>query len=230
MYKILIIEDDKDIADIEKDYLSFSGYDVLIENDGKQGLETALNFPFDCIILDIMLPHIDGLEICKILREKIETPIIMVTAKVTDLDKIRGLDIGADDYITKPFSPIVLVAKVKSAINRFCRLTQSNNLKTENHLLQANEISLNLLSRKAFKNDEEINLKTKEFDLLAYLMKNKDIVFDKDTLYEKIWGMDSLGDSSTVVVHINRLREKIEDNPSSPKHILTIRNAGYKFV
>lgn len=231
MEKVLIIEDDKDIAEIEKDYLSFEGFSVTICGDGKEGLDTALSEPFDCIILDIMLPHIDGLEICKILREKIETPIIMVTAKVTDIDKIRGLYIGADDYITKPFSPMVLVAKVKTSISRFNRLTQKSKERLDqNSVFVANDITLNCLTRKVFKNETEIILKTKEFDLLAFLMRNKEIVFDRDTLYEKIWGMDSLGDSSTVVVHINRLREKIEDAPSSPTHILTIRNAGYKFV
>jgi len=176
---ILIIEDDLDIANIERDYLMVAGYDVTIMTNGTDGIEAALNTPVDLIILDVMLPEMDGFEVCRQIRDKVRVPIVMVTARLDDIDKIRGLGVGADDYIEKPFSPSVLIAKIQ---------------------------------------------------LLEFLMRNRDIVFSKEELYSRVWGLDSYGDYATVAVHINRLREEIEDNPSDSKHIITVWGVGYKFV
>ena len=229
MEKILIIEDDADIAEIEKDYLALSGYSVDIESDGNGGLYAALNGKYDLILLDLMLPGMDGLEICRRIRDKTKVPILMVTAKVTDLDKIRGLGLGADDYIEKPFSPSVLVARVRAHIAQFRRL--SENGKGENAgILTVGDITVNTATHRVYKRDREIELKNKEYELLVFFMTNKGLLFSREDLYVKIWGMEALGDNSTVAVHINRLREKLEDDPSAPKHITTVRGAGYRFL
>lgn len=228
MERILIIEDDNDIAEIEKDYLSLGGYSVDIENDGKKGLAAALDGKYGLIILDLMLPSLNGWEICRAIRDKTDVPILMVTACVSDIDKIRGLGMGADDYIEKPFSPSVLVAKVKAHFARYKRLKQSP--ASESDILTVGNIAINTLTRQVFKDGNEIEMKNKEYELLAFFMMNKGIVFGRENLYEKIWGMDAFGDSATVTVHINRLREKLEDEPSKPKHILTVHGAGYRFV
>lgn len=228
MERILIIEDDADIAGIEKDYLALSGYSVDIESDGNGGLYAALNGKYDLILLDIMLPGMDGLEICRRIRDKIKVPILMVTAKIADPDKIRGLGLGADDYIEKPFSPSVLVARVKAHIAQFRRLMEDGAERSA--VITVGDISVNTASHRVYKREREIELKNKEYELLVFFMTNKGILFSREDLYVKIWGMEALGDNSTVAVHINRLREKLEDDPSSPKHITTVRGAGYRFV
>ena len=229
MERILIIEDDADIAEIEKDYLSLSGYSVDIANDGNGGLYAALHGKYDLILLDLMLPGLDGLEICRRIRDKTKIPILMVTAKITDLDKIRGLGLGADDYIEKPFSPSVLVARVKAHIAQFRRLSESA-ARPVSAVLKVGDVTVNTAEHRVYKNGAEVELKNKEYELLVFFMTNKGLLFSRDDLYVKIWGMEALGDSSTVSVHINRLREKLEDDPSSPTHITTVRGAGYRFV
>ncbi len=227
MEKILIIEDDKDIAEIEKDFLLVSGYDVDISLDGVEGIKMGLCENYDLILLDIMLPGISGFEICKRLREKIDIPILLVTAKTDDIDKIRGLGLGADDYIEKPFSPSVLVARVKSNISQYKRIKQSGEKKER--LVEYGDISINPLTHRVFVRGKEVDLKNKEYELLLFLMNNIDIVFTKEQLYENVWGYDAIGDNSTVAVHINRIREKIEEDPSNPQYIRTVWGSGYRF-
>lgn len=228
MKKILIIEDDLSIAEIEKDYLSMAGIVSDIETDGSAGLERALSGGYDLILLDLMLPGADGFTICKTLRETLDVPILMVTAKKDDIDKIRGLGIGADDYVVKPFSPSELVARVKAHLSRYDRLTGQGDASSAREIIIGN---LRILpeARRVYVGGDEVEFKNKEYELLHFLVTNADIVFNKETLYERIWGMDSLGDSATVTVHINRLREKIEDNPGNPRYIQTIWGAGYRF-
>lgn len=213
MTRILIIEDDEDIAFIEKDYLEVSGYQVTVEMNGIKGLTEALTGEYDLILLDIMLPGMDGFQICRKLRNKLDIPIMMVTAKRTEIDQIRGLGFGADDYIEKPFSPGVLVAKVKSQLSQYERL--KGKMKA---------------GQRVFVRGEEKMLPNKEFKLLEYLMLHSDVVYSRETLYTRIWGMDSLGNTATVPVHINRIREAVEEDSAHPKHILTIWGVGYKFV
>lgn len=226
MKKILIIEDDLDIAEIERDYLAISGCEATIETDGVSGLNTALGGGFDLILLDIMLPKLDGFSVCRKLREKLDIPILIVTAKKEDIDKIRGLGLGADDYIVKPFSPSELAARVQANLAAYDRLKNPQ----ENHSeITVGAIRINTGSHRVFVKDNEISLKNKEYELLLFLVTNADMVFDKETLYEKIWGMDAVGDNATVAVHINRLREKIEEDPSDPHYIETVWGAGYRF-
>ena len=200
-----------------------------IANDGNGGLYAALHGKYDLILLDLMLPGPDGLEICRRIRDKTKIPILMVTAKITDLDKIRGLGLGADDYIEKPFSPSVLVARVKAHIAQFRRLSESA-ARPASAVLTVGDVTVNTAEHRVYKNGAEVELKNKEYELLVFFMTNKGLLFNRDDLYVKIWGMEALGDSSTVSVHINRLREKLEDDPSSPTHITTVRGAGYRFV
>ncbi|MBS5191519.1 MAG: response regulator transcription factor [Lachnospiraceae bacterium] len=227
MSKILIVEDEEAIADLEKDYLELSGFDVEIENDGTSGLERALSEEFDMYILDLMLPGTDGFEICKKIREKKNTPILMVSAKKDDIDKIRGLGLGADDYITKPFSPSELVARVKAHLARYERLIGSNVQK--NDIIEIRGIRIDKTARRVWVNDEEKQFTTKEFDLLTFLAENPNHVFTKDELFSKIWDMESIGDIATVTVHIKKIREKIEFNTAKPQYIETIWGVGYRF-
>ena len=227
MSKILIVEDEEAIADLEKDYLELSGFDVEIENDGTSGLERALSEEFDMYILDLMLPGTDGFEICKKIREKKNTPILMVSAKKDDIDKIRGLGLGADDYITKPFSPSELVARVKAHLARYERLIGSNVQK--NDIIEIRGIRIDKTARRVWVNDEEKQFTTKEFDLLTFLADNPHHVFTKDELFSKIWDMESIGDIATVTVHIKKIREKIEFNTAKPQYIETIWGVGYRF-
>jgi len=224
--KILIIEDDSAIAAIERDYLEIEHFQVEIAADGTKGLEKALNGGFDLILLDLMLPGIDGFTVCRRLREELDIPILMITARREDIDKIRGLGLGADDYIEKPFSPSVLVARVKAHLAQYDRLKQSDKTKSE---IQIGAIRVNTDTHRVYVNDEEKELKNKEYELLLFLMINIDIVFSREALYEKIWGMDAMGDNATVAVHINRLREKIEVDPANPRYIQTVWGAGYRF-
>ena len=227
MSKILIVEDEVAIADLEKDYLELSGFEVEIENDGKSGLERALNEDFDLFILDLMLPEVDGFEICKQIREKKNTPILMVSAKKDDIDKIRGLGLGADDYVTKPFSPSELVARVKAHLARYERLIGSNTV--ENDIVEIRGIKIDKTARRVWVNGEERQFTTKEFDLLTFLAENPNHVFTKEELFRKIWDMESIGDIATVTVHIKKIREKIEMNTNKPQYIETIWGVGYRF-
>ena len=227
MSRILIVEDEVAIADLEKDYLELSGFEVEIENDGKSGLERALNEDFDLFILDLMLPEVDGFEICKQIREKKNTPILMVSAKKDDIDKIRGLGLGADDYVTKPFSPSELVARVKGHLARYERLIGSNTV--ENDIVEIRGIKIDKTARRVWVNGEERQFTTKEFDLLTFLAENPNHVFTKEELFRKIWDMESIGDIATVTVHIKKIREKIEMNTNKPQYIETIWGVGYRF-
>lgn len=224
--RILIIEDDQDIAFIERDYLEMNGYHVTIASDGIQGCKEALSQTYNLILLDIMLPGMDGFEVCRQLRDKLDIPIVMVTAKREDIDKIRGLGFGADDYVEKPFSPSVLVARVKSRISQYNRLKGTGSRKG---LITFGDITLNPDTHTVIVRGKEVALPNKEFQLLEFLMINADMVFSKETLYDKIWGMNSLGNTATVPVHINRLREAIEEDPNTPRHLMTIWGVGYKF-
>ncbi len=227
MSRILIVEDEVAIADLEKDYLELSGFEVEIENGGKRGLERALNEEFDLFILDLMLPEVDGFEICHQIREKKNTPILMVSAKKDDIDKIRGLGLGADDYVTKPFSPSELVARVKAHLARYERLIGSNSL--ENDIIEIRGIRIDKTARRVWINGEEKQFTTKEFDLLTFLAENPNHVFTKDELFREIWDMESIGDIATVTVHIKKIREKIEMNTNKPQYIETIWGVGYRF-
>lgn len=224
--RILIVEDDDDIASIERDYLEVGGYEVKVEENGTAGLTEALTGEYDLILLDIMLPGMDGFQIVRKLRDKIDIPIMMVTTRRSDIDKIRGLGFGADDYIEKPFSPGVLVARVKSQLARYERLKGTGERRKK---ISIGGITLEPDTHRIFVRGEEKVLPNKEFQLLEFLMVHVDVVFSRESLYTRIWGMDSLGNTSTVPVHINRLREAVEEDPSNPKHILTIWGVGYKF-
>ena len=197
-----------------------------MEENGTRGLTEAMTGGYDLILLDVMLPGMDGFQICRKLRDKIDVPIMMVTAKRTDIDKIRGLGFGADDYIEKPFSPGVLVAKVKSQLAQYERLKGKPH---EKKCITIGDISLESDTHRVFVRGQEKVLPNKEFKLLEFLMLHADVVHSRETLYTRIWGMDSLGNTATVPVHINRLREAVEEDPADPKHILTIWGVGYKF-
>ena len=227
MSRILIIEDEEAIAELEKDYLELSGFEVIICNRGDLGLNMALKEDFDLIILDLMLPEIDGFEICRQVREAKNTPIIMVSAKKDDIDKIRGLGLGADDYMTKPFSPSELVARVKAHLARYDRLV--SNSKNNNNIIEIRGIKIDKTARRVFVNGEEKPFTTKEFDLLTFLAENPNHVFTKEELFKEIWDMDSIGDIATVTVHIKKIREKIELDTSKPQYIETIWGVGYRF-
>ena len=227
MSKILIVEDEVAIAELEKDYLELSGFDVVMQHTGDAGLKAALNEDFNLIILDLMLPNVDGFEICKKFREKNNTPIIMVSAKKEDIDKIRGLGLGADDYMTKPFSPSELVARVKAHLARYERLVGSG--VKANEIIEIRGIKIDKTARRVYVNGEEKAFTTKEFDLLTFLAENPNHVFTKEELFNKIWDMESIGDIATVTVHIKKIREKIEFNTSKPQYIETIWGVGYRF-
>ena len=227
MKRILIIEDEESIAELEKDYLELSGFEVEIENDGAEGLKKALSEEFDLFILDLMLPGVDGFEICRKVREVKNTPIIMVSAKKEDIDKIRGLGLGADDYITKPFSPSEMVARVKAHLARYERLIGSS--MPDNEIIEIRGLKIDKTARRVWVNGEEKNFTTKEFDLLTFLAQNPNHVYTKEELFKKIWDMESIGDIATVTVHIKKIREKIEFNTAKPQYIETIWGVGYRF-
>ena len=227
MSKILIIEDEEAIADLEKDYLELSGFEVEIANRGDVGLEKALNEDYDLIILDLMLPEVDGFDICRQVRQEKNIPIIMVSAKKDDIDKIHGLGLGADDYMTKPFSPSELVARVKAHMERYNRLVGSSAVK--NDIIEIRGIKIDKTARRIWVNGEEKTFTTKEFDLLTFLAENPNRVFTKAELFRQIWDMESVGDIATVTVHIKKIREKIEFNTAKPQYIETIWGVGYRF-
>jgi DNA-binding response OmpR family regulator len=227
MRKILIIEDDHAIAMIERDYLEIDHFTVEIAPDGLSGVDKALHGNFDLILLDLMLPGLDGFSVCRKLREQLDIPILMVTARQEDIDKIRGLGLGADDYIEKPFSPSVMVARVKSNLAQYQRL--KNNGKKMSGEITIGPICIHTKSRRVYVGGQERELKNKEYELLLFLVTNADSVFSRETLYERIWGFEAMGDNATVVVHINRLREKIEEDLANPRYIQTVWGAGYRF-
>ena len=221
MQHILIIEDDAAIARIEKDYLEMNGFRVTVAADGEAGLQAALQADVSLILLDVMLPKIDGFTLLQQLREKLDVPILLVTARTEDLDKIQGLGLGADDYIEKPFSPGVLVARVRANLAQYTRLKQGD----KGRLLQFGSLKLDSAARRVFLAEQEVPLKNKEYELLLFFMRNAGLVFDRETLYERVWGLEAMGDSATVAVHINRLREKLGEGV-----IQTVRGAGYRFA
>lgn len=225
--KILIVEDDVSIAEIERDFLEINGFETRIAGDGTEGLRLAVSGAYDLIVLDLMLPGMDGYEICKRIRDVVDVPILMVTAKTQEMDKIRGLGLGADDYISKPFSPSELVARVKANLAQYERLTSGKGPGVGE--VRAGGVRINTETHRVYVDDAEVELKNKEYELLLFLTRNEDILFSRETLYERIWGMDAIGDVATVSVHINRLREKIEKDPSNPAHIQTVWGAGYRF-
>ena len=222
MRKILIVEDDTAIAAIERDYLEIDGFDVEIAPDGITGLERGLSGAFDLILLDLMLPGLDGFTVCRKLREQVDVPILMVTARQEDIDKIRGLGLGADDYIEKPFSPSVLAARVKAHLARYQRLAGPEKRKAE---ITLGGLRLNTETHRLYVDGREVELKNKEYELLLFFLLHIDAVFSREALYERVWGMDAMGDNATVAVHINRLREKIERDPC---YIETVWGAGYR--
>lgn len=233
MSRILIVEDDQLAAELERDYLEASGFEVRIMGDGVSGRQAALAGDYDLLILDVMLPGCDGFEICREVRKALNLPIIMVTAKGEDIDKIRGLGLGVDDYVTKPFSPSELVARVKAHMQIHKRLLQeavpSGKDQKAGDEIQIGELRILIPYRRAIIRGKEAELKNREFDLLYFLMSNPGIVFTKDTLLDRVWGTDAYVETSTVTVHVNRLREKIEKDPSHPEYILTVWGKGYRF-
>ena len=226
MSRILIVEDEEAIADLEKDYLELSDFEVEIEHTGDQGLEKALNENFDLVILDLLLTGMDGFEVCKKIREEKNIPILMVSAKKDDIDKIRGLGLGADDYMTKPFSPSELVARVKAHMARYDRLVGSN--QKVNDIVEIRGIRIDKTARRVYVDGEEKTFTTKEFDLLTFLAQNPNHVYTKDELFKEIWDMESIGDIATVTVHIKKIREKIETTSAKPQYIETIWGVGYR--
>ena len=228
MSRILIVEDEEAIADLEKDYLELSDFQVDIENTGDKGLKAALEGDYNLIILDLMMPGMDGFEVCKQIRKEKDIPILMVSARKDDIDKIRGLGLGADDYMTKPFSPSELVARVKAHLARYERLVGTNQ-KPQNDIVEIRGIRIDKTARRVYVDGEEKVFTTKEFDLLTFLAENPNHVFTKEELFEKIWGMGPVGDIATVTVHIKKIREKIETDSTKPQDIETIWGVGYRF-
>lgn len=230
MKKILIVEDDQSIANLQKDYLELSGYAVSIVTNGAEALTALEREPFDLVILDIMLPGIDGFEVLKTIRDKEEIPVLLVSARAEELYKIKGLDLGADDYITKPFSSAELVARVNAHLKKFERMKERFGKVQESNILRVRGLEIHKDSRRVFVNGKEVSLAHKEFDLLLFLLQHANRVFSKEELFERVWGMDALSDVSTVTVHIARIREKIEDHPSKPQYIGTVWGSGYRFM
>ena len=228
MNKVLIVEDEEAIADLEKDYLELSDFEVEIAHDGIEGERMALSGNFDLVVLDLMLPGKDGFDVCKAIRETKNIPVIMVSAKKDDIDKIRGLGLGADDYITKPFSPSELVARVKAHLSRYERLVNSN-AKPANQMIEIRGLKIDKTARRVWIDNEEKQFTTKEFDLLTFLAENPNHVYTKDELFREIWDMDSIGDIATVTVHIKKIREKVEFDSANPQYIETIWGVGYRF-
>ena len=226
MDKILIVEDDSEIAMLERDYLEIEGYETKLVDSGTQAVELALSGDWDLILLDLMLPGCSGYDVCRLIRDKVDVPILMVTARSESVDKIRGLGLGADDYIAKPFDPAELVARVKAHLNRYRRLTGGRG--EEDGAITVGDVKILPQSWRVFKGDQELKMPNREFALLKFLAENPNIVFSKEQLFEAIWGYDYLGDSATITVHIGRIRDKIEDDPADPKIIETVWGRGYR--
>lgn len=230
MKRILIVEDDRSIANLQKDYLELSGYDVTIVGSGAEGLAALKEKPYELVLLDIMLPGMDGFEVLRSIREKDDIPVLLVSARGEEIYKINGLGLGADDYITKPFSSGELVARVNAHLSKFERMKERLGKAQEGTKLQVRGLEIQKEARRVFVNGREVALAQKEFELLLFLFQNANRVFPKDELFERIWGLDAMGDTSTVTVHIARIREKIEENPSRPQYIGTVWGAGYRFI
>ena len=228
MKQILIVEDDLSIAELQKDYLELSGFQITLAQDGVEGLNKIKNENFDLIILDVMLPQLNGYDILRIIQDTKDIPVIMVSAKKEEIDKIKGLSLGADDYITKPFSPGELVARVKSHLSNYERLKNKYFIEDNSSSLKIRGLEIKKSSRQAYINGKEVNLAQKEFDLLICMAESPNKVFTRDELFDKIWGYDALGDNSTVTVHVARVREKIEPEPSNPQYIETVWGVGYR--
>ena len=228
MKKVLIVEDDELIINLERDYLIASDFEVDTALDGKNGLKLYMDNDYDLIILDVMLPEMDGFELCRIIRNESNVPVMMITARKEDIDKIRGLGLGADDYMVKPFSPAEMVARANAHIKMHQRLESADPKSMQVQNIAIKDLKINPETRRVFVNEKEISLVNKEYELLLFLAENPDIVFSKETLFDRVWGMDALGDTATVTVHINRLREKIEADMSNPKYIETVWGAGYR--
>ena len=228
MSKILIVEDDSEIALLERDYLEIEGLESDVVSDGESAVSAALSGGSDLVLLDLMLPGLNGYDICRQIRDRVDVPILMVTARTDSVDKIRGLGLGADDYIAKPFDPAELVARVKAHLSRYARLTGSGGRQAEQEVIVVGDLQILPRSWKVYKGERELKMPNREFALLKFLAENPNIVFSKEQLFETIWGYDYVGDSATVTVHIGRIREKIEDNPSHPKIIETVWGAGYR--
>lgn len=229
MKRILIIEDDPYIAELQRDYFMLHDYEVELSHDGQEGFTKALSGEHDLIILDLQLPGMDGFEICRQIREQLDVPILIVSAKKEEIDKIRGFGLGADDFITKPFSPNELVARAKAHLARYKRFTGGNKVK-EPDTINIRELSINKSSHRVFVHGKEVMLTAKEFEVLVFMAVNPNRVFNKNELFEKIWGLESNGEIATVTVHISRIREKIEADPSNPQFIETVWGAGYRFT
>ncbi len=226
--KILIIEDDLSIAELESDYLQMSGFECDIATDGERGLIMAREGDYALVIVDIMLPGRDGFSVCKELRRDKDIPIIFLSARSDDIDKVRGLGLGADDYMTKPFSPSELVARVKSHISRYEKLI-SKGAENKRDVIVIRGLKIDKNAHRVYVDDEEVAMPVKEYELLLFLAENPNIVFSKERLFDRIWGMDALGDVSTVTVHIQRIRDKIDKNRSGNNYIETVWGAGYRF-
>ena len=227
MKHILLIEDDLAIAELERDYLEADGFEITIETDGQKGLERALTEIYDLLLVDVMLPGKDGFQIVREVRKKKDIPILMISAKREDIDKIRGLGLGADDYISKPFSPSELVARIKAHSARYERLPAKAD-KSLASFIEVGSLEIQPEGHRVFIRGKEISLTHKEFELLLFLARNRGIVFSKDALFERVWGLDAVGDTATVMVHVNRLREKLEKDPSKPEFIETVWGVGYR--
>ena len=225
-YKILVVDDEKEIRDLIGIYLRNEGYEVVLAGNGQEALSKLVEENFHLIILDIMMPYVNGIDACLKIRETNNIPIIMLSAKTEDMDKILGLSVGADDYLAKPFNPLELIARVKAQLRRF---TKFNTNAEQGRTLELEGLRLELDAGKVFKNDKEVGLTPTEFGILKLLWMNKGMVFKTDTIYERVWGQEYFENNNTVMVHIRKLREKIEDNPRAPQYIYTVWGVGYKF-
>ncbi|KKC49239.1 transcriptional regulator [Paenibacillus sp. D9] len=225
MKRILIVEDEPSIAGLQRDYMEINGFHADIAGDGEAGLEMGLTGRYDLIVLDVMLPKLNGFDVCRQFRESLDIPVLIVTARREDVDMIRGLGLGADDYIVKPFKPAELVARVKAHLSRYERLIGRGATRE----IQVNQLRIEPDSRRVFVRDEEVVLTTKEFDLLYFLASNPNRVYSKDQLFDRIWGLEALGDAQTVTVHIRKIREKIEYGKTEVPYIETLWGSGYRF-
>ena len=236
MQRILVVEDDELIAALERDYLEANGYEAVVASDGSEGLRLAREEDFDLLLLDVMLPGVSGFDICREVRREKDVPIVLVTAKREDVDKIRGLGLGADDYVVKPFSPSELVARVRAHIRIHERLLgkspegKAGENEAREQSITVGELRILLPSHRVFVRGAEVSLTNREYELLAFMASNPNIVFSREQLFDRVWGMDAVGDTATVTVHINRIREKIERDSSNPEYIETVWGAGYRFT
>ncbi len=226
MTRLLIAEDDPEIAMLERDYLEIAGFQVTVVDNGQLAVTEALNGDYSLILLDLMLPGCGGYDVCRLIRDRVDIPILMVTARTESVDKILGLGLGADDYIPKPFDPAELVARVKAHLSRYARLTGGGQAEPE--MIDLGRVQILPQSWKVLKDGQEVKMPNREFALLKYLAERPNVVFSKEKLFETIWGCDYMGDSATVTVHIGRIRDKVEDDPAHPKLIETVWGAGYR--